>query len=123
MRDFPPTSRTTSIVVPSGAQSTSWIPSATSRGDPPVSAARASVPAQTPGWFDRQSTAMAISPEGEIPSRFALGSASGSESGLDGCLRKSLSGPPSQPALKTIVCPSGAKRAERIVPLPNVICW
>ena len=123
MRDLPPTSRTTSIVAPSEAQSTSWIPSATSRGDPPVSAARASVPAHNPGWFERQSTAIAISPEGEIPRRFALGSARGSESGLDGCLRKSLSGAPSQAAQKTIVCPSGAKRADRIVPLPNVICW
>jgi hypothetical protein len=84
---LPSTSRTTRRFWPSGAQSASWIPSATSRGDPPVSAARASVPRQTPGWFDRQSTAIAISPEGEIPRRFALGSSRGSESGLLGCLR------------------------------------
>src|ERR1039457_408257 len=51
-------------------------------------------------------------PEGETPGRCALGSGGGSESGLDGCLRKSWRGPPPQPALKTIVCPSGAKRAE-----------
>ena len=60
---------------------------------------RARVPAQTPGWFERQSMAIAISPEGDIESRFALGSSSGSESGLDGCLRKSFSGFPSQAAL------------------------
>ena len=99
MRDFPPASRTIMSVEPSGAQSASCTPSATSRGEPPVSAARASVPAQTPGWFERQPIAIAISPEGEIESRFALGSSSGSESGLDGCLRKSLSGLPSQAAL------------------------
>src|SRR5262249_10848484 len=92
-------------------------------GAPPVSAARASVPAQTPGWFERQSVAIAISPEGEIDSRFALGSSSGSESGLDGCLSDSLSGLASQLALYTIVWPSGAKRAGPVVPLPNVICW
>ena len=99
MRALPPTSRTTSRFAPSAAQSASWMPSATSRGAPPVSAARASVPAQTPGWFERQSSAIAISPDGEMPSRFALGSSSGSESGLEGCFRKSLSGLPSQDAL------------------------
>ena len=123
MRDFPATSRTTRKLWPSGAQSASWMPSATSRGAPPVSAARARVPRHTPGWLDRQETAIAISPDAEIPSRFALGSSSGSESGLLGCLRNSFSGLSSQAALKTMVWPSGANRAERIVPRPNVICW
>jgi hypothetical protein len=42
---------------------------------------------------------MAISPVGEIPRRFELGSSSGSESGLDGCLRKSFKGFPSHETL------------------------
>jgi hypothetical protein len=42
---------------------------------------------------------MAISPDEEMPSRFALGSSSGSESGLEGCFRKILSGLPSHETL------------------------
>ena len=68
-------------------QSASWIPSATLRGAPPVKAARERVPRQTPGWFETQSTAIAISPEGEMERRLALGRSSGSESGLLGCFR------------------------------------
>src|ERR1700687_5879833 len=83
MRALPATSRVTSREEPSFDQSASWTPSATSRGEPPVSAARASLPAQIPGWLERQSTAIAISPEGEIDNRLALGSSSGNESGLD----------------------------------------
>jgi hypothetical protein len=47
----------------------------------------------------RPAVEIAISPEAEIPSRFALGSSSGRESGLLGCLRNSFRGLSSQAAL------------------------
>ena len=65
-------------------------------------------------------TQRAISPDGETERTSASGSSARCGSGLPGCATKSRIGAPSHAAPKTIVFPSGPKRAERMVPREKV---
>src|SRR5262245_8257858 len=71
----------------------------------------------------RRSSEIAIWPVREIESTSASGSMSGLDSGLSGRVEKSRQGSPSQDAPYTMDRPSGANRAERIVPRRKLSRW
>src|SRR5215471_5219664 len=63
---------------------------------------------------------MASSPVREIDRTSALGTGRGRDSGFPGLIEKDATGLPSQAAPRTIVWPSGAKRAVKIWPRRKV---
>ena len=123
MRLRPSTTRRTARLAPSGAQSAAWTDSSTSRGAPPDSDARASVPEVVKGPTARAPREMAISPAGDTASTEDGGNASAADSGASGRVEKIRMGAPFHAAPYTIVRASGAKRADQIVPSRNVRRW
>ena len=70
------------MLAPSGEKSAAWTPSSISRGTPPASVERASIPVVVNGPLTRAPSETAMSPEGATASTLAGGSAIGIDSGI-----------------------------------------
>ena len=115
--------RATARSKPSGVQSAHSTPSSTSRGAPPASGTRAMVPLSTNAADECAFNITASSPRLDMLSSSVFSSPSGRESVLSKRVVNSSTGLPSRAAPYRIVCPSGEKRAARVVPRRNVRRW
>ena len=113
-------SRTTASPLPSGAQSAHCTCSSISRGAPPESGARASVPMLTHAPIALLLSSTAISDVGEIDMSCVRPRPMERDSGASGRAVNTSTGFPCHAALYRIVCPSGAKRADRMLPRRKV---
>ncbi len=121
IRIRPGTTRTIARLLPSGPQSAHSISFRMSLGAaPPATESWASVPVLRNPPPTLRSSDTAMSPDFEIDRTSAPVRPKGRDSGLSGRPTKISIGLPSQAAEYMMVCPSGAKRAEKICPRRNV---